>query len=766
MATPSSPQLKLKTPAPTKQSTKKSVMREYLESNDPALNFEYPSGGNHYDFGAKHQTFLVSKSKISVKPEAKASVYSYRRNTDLETPLTFEPDVIVKQIRGNIQNSNTNALKEVRVQQYLYHPHITAFLGTFTMHERLNIVIYPVACGDLGDFMREVCDDLHLEENTPGPLSPMTDPVSHVPGELPIRRDHSRNNSRNNKEISPTANNFTKQTSTGPFPWLLVEKMQKLRSWFACLCAALQYLHETGVRHKDIKPANIVIDSSGSALLTDFGIARLFPPGIEHVTNDQWDHTPEYASPEMMKGRDEKRSDPSDVFSLGCVFVEMATVLLRGDLEDFSDFRAREGSTKYHKSLPNVYEWISHGCAPSNAPRRSHENSTVFNVLPDIRRMLAEIPEERPLTKDLWGIFKDVSIDRCPDCDFRLDEDTRWTPSADQIRKTQEAFNQRSTLLGAETLHAPLLGASGGLPTRGSAPSSRAEHVTDHGAVYGDENYSDASSLVGPVVMVRAPTALTDTQVPLPYPRDPLVQQTEYPQVHESANSSGVLNTVTPISYDSGGSNSTLSSEQHTLVYCVKERTLRIQKFNSIDPSRRKELCLLPHGRIVVISSLKGDVIARVDLGKIEDTWYYTFWFRRQFGQFPHVCVLFERPYHCCCELKAVIFMVDLSTKIAFLNPILAVGTSHLTGSDHKVWQTSLFFNQFLGKFFCSNTFETNHFGIGGFIMLCSWGKKARRPIEPLSFGMTLMMNVLVQFSIGYSPSHQSHSDCSIQRES
>ena len=644
MTTPSSSQSEPE--VPKEQSTKKTVMREYLESKDPALKFQYPSGKNHHDFGAGYQNFLILKSKISVKPGAKSSVYSYRRNTDLSTPLTFERDVIVKQIRGNIKKSNTDAVKEVWVQQFLYHPHITAFLGTFTTHERLSIVIYPVACGDLGDFMKEVCDELQLEEYAPV-SSANSDLGGHLPGEKPFHRGHARNNSKNNKDLATTAENV-RRDSPSQFPWSLRERMQRLRSWFPCLCAALQYLHKTGVRHKDIKPANIVIDFSGSALLTDFGISRLFPPGTEHVTNDQWDHTPEYASPEMMKGRDEKRSDPSDVFSLGCVFIEMATVLLRGDLDEFSDFRsdyqAQEGLTKYYKSLPRVYEWIKHGCAPPDTPTvQSDTNEAIFSVLPAIQDMLAEIPEKRPLTKDLWGIFKDVSIVRCPDCDFRLEE-TRWKPSTEQLWKTREAFTQRSALLGAETLRAGESRNPGALPSGEPRPSHENEYVTSRQGVDDIDNPSGASNLERPLVLVHPPTAPTENlQTRVPHSHNPLTQRTIRPQENgsESAGSSVQLQTVSPASNDSGGSTSTASNDQYTLVYCVRERSLRIQRFSSIDQRRRKELCLLPPGRNVVISTLKGDLIATVDLGKIKDTSYTIFWCRRQLGHFPHVCVLF-----------------------------------------------------------------------------------------------------------------------------
>ena len=637
METPPSDQSELN--ASERQPTKKSIMREYLESDDPALKFEYPGGGNHYEFGATHQNFLLLKKKISVKPEAKASVYSYRRNPDHPNPITFEPDVIVKQIRGSVQRSNKIAIQEVGVQRFLYHPHITAFLGTFRMNERLNIVIYPVACGDLGDFMREMCDDWRSEDNAPARPSVRNQSAQPLGGQS-TPKGHSRNNSRNTREVGLRPSGIRGESPANLFHWSLTEKTQKLRGWFACLSAALQYLHETGVRHKDIKPANIVIDASGSALLTDFGISRLFPPGTPHITNDQWVHTAEYASPEMMKGPKELRSDPSDVFSLGCVFAEMATVLLRGDLESFSDHRDPEGNTEYYKCLPKVDEWISSGCASPDAPNLENDtNREIFDVLPGIREMLSENPKSRPLTKDLWKIFQNVSSRKCADCDFRL-PDTRWKPNAEQIRNTREAFKQHSSLLSARNLRSAQSRDLRSLPEESKHQSFENDlpafkNLDDH------ENLSDAPNWVGPRVVVRAPTERTElqgVQASSPLRSDSSIQQIGHDQLLEGYVSVEGPVTPTPNSDGSIKSNAAASSDQ-TLVYCVQKKSLQILSLNSVDPRRKKELCPLPLGRRVAISSLNGDLIAEVDLGTLP--YYRWFAFRRRFGLFPVVCVLF-----------------------------------------------------------------------------------------------------------------------------
>ncbi|HEY6958508.1 MAG TPA: serine/threonine-protein kinase [Candidatus Limnocylindria bacterium] len=85
----------------------------------------------------------------------------------------------------------------------------------------------------------------------------------------------------------------------------------------AQVAAALDAAHEAGVIHCDVKPANIIVDQSGTAKLTDFGIARAARGPREHELIG----TARYIAPERVAG--EPPTERSDIYSLGLVAYEL-----------------------------------------------------------------------------------------------------------------------------------------------------------------------------------------------------------------------------------------------------------------------------------------------------------------------------------------------------------------------------------------------------------------------------------------------------------
>ena len=143
--------------------------------------------------------------------------------------------------------------------------------------------------------------------------------------------------------------------------------------WFAELAAVIDYIHEQGIVHRDIKLGNVLLSSDGHVVLSDFGISRLFSERLrsdvkavntmvsEAVTSARlMMGTQGYMAPEVARG--EEATPAADSYSLGVMFVYLLTGIWY------------EPGSKVFKLLETLeYRWI--------------------DVLP---RLLSENPAERP----------------------------------------------------------------------------------------------------------------------------------------------------------------------------------------------------------------------------------------------------------------------------------------------------------------------------------------------------------------------------------
>lgn len=127
--------------------------------------------------------------------------------------------------------------------------------------------------------------------------------------------------------------------------------------WFGCLLSALTYAHRMSIKHQDIKPSNVLIKNK-IPYLSDFGLAKDFAEQEESTSDGDKVHgTRVYRAPEVKPGQ--KRGRKADVFSLGCVYSEILTVIQGKSLEAFGVKRQESGSREFRESLDQVESWIA-----------------------------------------------------------------------------------------------------------------------------------------------------------------------------------------------------------------------------------------------------------------------------------------------------------------------------------------------------------------------------------------------------------------------
>lgn len=107
---------------------------------------------------------------------------------------------------------------------------------------------------------------------------------------------------------------------------------------------ALKSLHQMKIFHRDLKCANVFLFKDGTAKLGDLNVSKVAAKGLLYTQTG----TPYYASPEVWK--DQAYDSKSDVWSLGCVLYEMATLK--------PPFRANDMNQLYQKVLKGVYPSI------------------------------------------------------------------------------------------------------------------------------------------------------------------------------------------------------------------------------------------------------------------------------------------------------------------------------------------------------------------------------------------------------------------------
>lgn len=252
-------------------------------------------------------------------------------NASASSSSIFARKVVLRSSKH--KSLRNRCLDEIEIMRKFNHPHIAQFVAAYYDRAAFNIIMSPVADCDLRQYL--------------------TDPER--------------------------------------FPGL----RSNLPDWFMSLAEALAYMHRIHCRHKDIKPANILI-SHGKVLLTDFGTSIDFSDSQSQSVGGAF-MTPKYCAPEVAAQQDRGRS--ADLFSLGCVYTEMITIGVGKTLEDLHQairFNDGTGKTAYHLRIRDTLSWLKHlnGQHLSECQRR---------ILSVTAGMLARKRDRRPTAAEVVG---------------------------------------------------------------------------------------------------------------------------------------------------------------------------------------------------------------------------------------------------------------------------------------------------------------------------------------------------------------------------
>lgn len=100
---------------------------------------------------------------------------------------------------------------------------------------------------------------------------------------------------------------------------------QSAAQWLKAIAGAVQFAHQRGVLHRDLKPQNIMLDAAGQPRVMDFGLAKTLGSDSSVTNTGTVMGSPSYMSPEQALGRNDHVGPASDVYSLGAVLYELLT---------------------------------------------------------------------------------------------------------------------------------------------------------------------------------------------------------------------------------------------------------------------------------------------------------------------------------------------------------------------------------------------------------------------------------------------------------
>ncbi|KAF2805834.1 kinase-like protein [Mytilinidion resinicola] len=270
-----------------------------------------------------------------------------------------------------------NEMKILRQMRREKHQHIVELVGSYVrragkaggIHE-LGLLIWPVAYCDLGTLLLEL------------------DKMNNLLSRLFVSP-----NDRESIESTNFLAGLMRKNPSRPRGETCRDSLKRFSRAIGCIAHALEFLHAKGIRHRDLKPDQILISRDG-LWVTDFGWSKDISNLSTSVSANGETINRKYISPERAQTQPTGWSE--DIFALGCTYLQMAYVLTNLPLQQLEDLRTC-ADRSFQANLENLGKWV--------APLRL--KSKRFLVLAFlIEQTLISEPDRRPKAREVVAILE------------------------------------------------------------------------------------------------------------------------------------------------------------------------------------------------------------------------------------------------------------------------------------------------------------------------------------------------------------------------
>ena len=299
--------------------------------------------------------------------------------------------VALKRISTRARSLTEQELNEVNILSQISkhrHRHVVELIGSYVRRYKggieLGMLIWPVAHCDFSSFL--------------GDLDYLGDSIKQLASTTRSSEDDIRSVVKNLEPLVPSgARSCDQDYSIESLSMLYQRLLEYLCKKLGCIGQAVAYLHEQGIRHKDLKPAQILL-SAGGLWLTDFGWSKDTSQLTNSVTNGGDRITLRYHAPERAAGA--PCGKPEDIFALGCIYLEMGYRLTREEPRDI-DYKVPWTGKPFYENLENLEEWM--------IPLVRGPKDMTQKLGGLITRMLSHDPKSRPKISEVLDVLNYTS---------------------------------------------------------------------------------------------------------------------------------------------------------------------------------------------------------------------------------------------------------------------------------------------------------------------------------------------------------------------